>query len=138
MAKSKKQEEPKITGKVITLQATVGEDDERSLESFIEDTKAKLSGHKRVTVLNAYYLAGGRPVLGDGTDMLNRDVVLASKAHEEAKGSAVTEAIEEYETASPSTEEPEQGEPEEAKAERTQEIAQKVGNDARLSMKKEG
>ena len=64
------EEEPQYA-KVATLRISVGVEDERSIEEFIQDAKDALQPLcKNVTALGGYYLIDGQPVRADGTHAL--------------------------------------------------------------------
>ena len=79
MSKKKKQQEaeqpppPTQGAKVIRILASVGNEDERTLEAFLEDAKETLraAGAKNVTSLGGYYLVDGQPVRPNGSNFLS-------------------------------------------------------------------
>lgn len=61
-------EEEQQHPKVATLRISVGAEDERSIEEFIQDAKDTLAPLcKNVTALGGYYLIDGQPIRSDGT-----------------------------------------------------------------------
>ena len=144
-------------GKVVTLQVSVGKEDERDIETFIADLRELLGDEvKRVTIFNEYYLINGRPVKTDGTDLLTQERVFTPEEPEAEDTDSGEEATEPEPAPEP---EPEYGndelddqaladaddaegrlsEEDEAKQAAVRAAATKVGKDAgsRLSMKKD-
>jgi hypothetical protein len=77
MTKKKEVEQPPPTPtggpKVIRLLVSVGDEDDRTVESFLADMKRALvsAGAKNVTSLGGYYLVNGQPVRSDGSSYLS-------------------------------------------------------------------